>query len=66
MSHVLATVLVSLTLPAVALAIIARMEMAHKEPKDEPKNPATDQSVLPAPSAEVADVRERRYRERAG
>jgi len=66
MSHVLATVLVSLTLPAVALAIIARMERAQKDPHDEQKNPAIDPNVLPASAAKAADVTERPYRERAG
>ena len=66
MSHVLATVLVSLLLPAVALAIIARMERAQKEPEDEHENPAIDRNSGTGSYAEEVDVRERPYRKRTG
>ena len=66
MSHILATVLVSLTLPAVALAIIALMERANRERQVDSRKPLTDHNVVPASSEEVADVPQRPYRERAG
>jgi hypothetical protein len=73
MSHVLATVLVSLILPAVALAIILRMERARNKSQDELPGATADPNVAPefqvstpAQTTVASDAEEVSYRERAG
>jgi hypothetical protein len=63
MSHVLLTVLLSLTLPAIAFAAIFAMERAGKKHSEEAPQSLPERSSLPAvdPAVELPV-----YRERAG
>lgn len=73
MSHMLATVLVSLTIPAVALAIIVWTERREQKLQDEVPSAVADPNVapefqvsVPAQTSVTAAVEEIPYRERAG
>ena len=73
MSHVLVTILISLALPAAALAVIARIERSRREPHDGMQHAAGE--PIAAPEFEVSEqakfvaeaaAEEPRYRERTG
>jgi hypothetical protein len=73
MSHVLATVLVSLILPAVALVIILRLERRGNKPEDELPSAAADPNVAtdfqfsaPEEATPAVAPEKTTYQERAG